>query len=444
MARFHDSGTICSANKRACPLGLSDGDHIDADSVQDFQAKLAEKMESQGESFGTTSKTTATKPKDPYADDPAVAKAQERYDSIVESLNQVEYSNALGDARMKAQRELNAARQAAKEKAEGTFYIHPQGKVIQVEPDGRVRAFKNGQEIGTSATAEKLAAGYGQWKKDDSGKAEAIIATSKPRTARPMGAKPRTSQTKTSTAPKAEVTPKLTPAEQDALVDSYDDSIRAKNQAYKNMREVVESHAAYDKQHAEAEGRLSYTKYDFSSESYSSVVMPGRNPNPNGHTKVTPTELQTKQMKEAHAAWSLASHNAKYKQTELEEAGLGHRIPDEGNTIRVRTQAQKHLLVDELQGQISDGHWSNSQNNPWQDWSNAKVIVDPKNPGRNFSTRKDNYQLNSKELLSIVGKRMQENVTSKTGKDYSEKEMAADLKDLRAIFKTQRNQVTGD
>lgn len=406
MARFHDSGTICSANKRACPLGLSDGDHIDADSVQDFQAKLAAKMENQGENFGTTSKASATEPKAPGADNPAVDKS--------------------------------------KEKAEGTFYVHPQGKVIQVEPDGRVRAFKNGQEIGTSATAEKLAAGYGQWKKDDSGKAEAIIATSKPRTARPMGAKPGTSQTKTSTAPKVEATPKLTPAEQDALVDSYDEAIKAKAEVYKNVKELVKAHAAYDKEHAEAEGRLSYTKYDFSSASKPSVIIPGRNPNPNGYTKVTPTELQTKQKKESEAAWNLALHNVKSRQTELEEAGLGHRIPDEGNTIRVRTQAQKHLLVDELQGQISDGHWSNSQNNPWQDWSTAKVIVDPKNPGRNFSTRKDNYQLNSKELLSIVGKRMQENVTSKTGKDYSEKEMAADLKDLRTIFKTQRNQVTGD
>lgn len=30
MVRYHDSGTICEATQRACPLGLSDSDHIEA------------------------------------------------------------------------------------------------------------------------------------------------------------------------------------------------------------------------------------------------------------------------------------------------------------------------------------------------------------------------------------------------------------------------------
>lgn len=56
MARYHDTGTVCRAEKRACPLGLSDSDHIEADSVQEFEAKLAERAEAGGNSFGTSSK----------------------------------------------------------------------------------------------------------------------------------------------------------------------------------------------------------------------------------------------------------------------------------------------------------------------------------------------------------------------------------------------------
>lgn len=57
MARYHDSGTICEARLRACPLGLSESDHIEADSKQEFEAKLAEKVASEGDSFGTSSKS---------------------------------------------------------------------------------------------------------------------------------------------------------------------------------------------------------------------------------------------------------------------------------------------------------------------------------------------------------------------------------------------------
>lgn len=61
MARYHDTGTICEATKRACPLGLSDGDHIEADSVQEFEAKLAERADTEGNSFGTSTKAAEAK-----------------------------------------------------------------------------------------------------------------------------------------------------------------------------------------------------------------------------------------------------------------------------------------------------------------------------------------------------------------------------------------------
>lgn len=63
MAKFHDTGTICEATKRACPLGLSDSDHIEAGSIQEFEKKLGEKMAA--ETYGTVkplSSDTASQP----------------------------------------------------------------------------------------------------------------------------------------------------------------------------------------------------------------------------------------------------------------------------------------------------------------------------------------------------------------------------------------------
>lgn len=47
-------------------------------------------------------------------------------------------------------------------------YVHPQGKIVEINPDGTVTAWKNGKQISTSATADKLRAGYGAWKRDHS------------------------------------------------------------------------------------------------------------------------------------------------------------------------------------------------------------------------------------------------------------------------------------
>lgn len=46
MAKYHDSGTICKASKRPCPLG-GDDEHIDAENTQDFEKKLAEKIQAE-------------------------------------------------------------------------------------------------------------------------------------------------------------------------------------------------------------------------------------------------------------------------------------------------------------------------------------------------------------------------------------------------------------
>lgn len=51
-------------------------------------------------------------------------------------------------------------------------YVHPQGKMVEINPDGTVTAWKNGKIIPTSATAEKLRKGHGAWKRDTSNSGE--------------------------------------------------------------------------------------------------------------------------------------------------------------------------------------------------------------------------------------------------------------------------------
>lgn len=46
MPKYHDSGTVCKAGIRACPLGVSDDNHIQASSPKDFEERLAAKYSS--------------------------------------------------------------------------------------------------------------------------------------------------------------------------------------------------------------------------------------------------------------------------------------------------------------------------------------------------------------------------------------------------------------
>lgn len=285
--------------------------------------------------------------------------------------------------------------------AKAERYVHPQGKIAEINPDGSVTAWKDGRVIRTSATAERLRKGYAAWKRDDNS---------------------------------------LTSAEEDALVDKYKSLVVDKKERYEKRKELINKNKAYNDKYADIEGRVSYIDYSRGYENQRTIR--GKNPDPKGFTRVDKTEEQKRAEEKAYNSWRRAVEEEVEVQTELEENGLGDRIPDEGNTIRVRSQAQKWLLEDELKGQISDGYWSNSSNNPYQDWSNAKIIVDPKNPGRNFHTKKDNYQLNSKSLLDMVGDRMRENVREKTNNsNYDDKDMRKDLTDLRDIFKTHRENI---
>lgn len=53
--------------------------------------------------------------------------------------------------------------------AKAERYVHPQGKIVEINPDGSVTAWKNGKIIPTSATADKLRNGHGAWKRDTTG-----------------------------------------------------------------------------------------------------------------------------------------------------------------------------------------------------------------------------------------------------------------------------------
>ncbi len=306
------------------------------------------------------------------------------------------------------------------------IYRHPQGKLIKIDADGNVRAFKDGKELSTSATAEKLRAGYGAWKRDDARAIELPEFANE--------------------GPRATV-PAVDPQE---LQDSYARKLAEVRDAAADSADLYAQHRAYDAKYAEAEGRVDhYAKQPDGRWAY----IKGKNPS-GGHTRIVPSRDQKIERDEMNERLRAAAEAEKNAQTALEEAGLGHTIPDEkavpghsykrGHTIRVNTQAQKWLLVNELQGQISDGKWENTPGNPWEDWTSAKVIVDPRNPGRNFFTTKDNYQLNAKDLLDVVGDRMIEDVRSQTGNaNYGEKDMLKDLADLRKIFKTRRNRIEG-
>jgi hypothetical protein len=74
--------------------------------------------------------------------------------------------------------------------------------------------------------------------------------------------------------------------------------------------------------------------------------------------------------------------------------------------LNVRNARQAALFELELKGQISDGHWENSRGTDWQTWCKVVPVVRPEAVGRDFYVRKDNFNLVSKELLEVVGKRM--------------------------------------
>lgn len=131
--------------------------------------------------------------------------------------------------------------------------------------------------------------------------------------------------------------------------------------------------------------------------------------------------------------------------SDLEDRGLGHAIPDQGKTLRVATKAQKILMEEHIKGQLSDGMWENTKPyDHWKSWTEATVIVDPKNLGKNFYAMKDGYRLNSSELVSIVGGEMVDSVRAAGVGNYDEKKLRNDLAGLSANFKKNRPNHEGD
>ena len=100
-------------------------------------------------------------------------------------------------------------------------------------------------------------------------------------------------------------------------------------------------------------------------------------------------------------------------------------------------ESQKILFDTEIRGQLSDGYWENARpHGHWKPWCHADAIVDAKNPGRSFLVMKENYALDSAELLGWIGDRMIDAVRKGTGNaDYSKRDLKKDLKRMKEIFK---------
>lgn len=79
-------------------------------------------------------------------------------------------------------------------------------------------------------------------------------------------------------------------------------------------------------------------------------------------------------------------------------------------TLAFATAAQLILWNTELRGQLSDGYWENARNaggTPhWRPWCDAKAVVDPANPGRDFFAAREAYNFTAPDLLDVVGDRM--------------------------------------
>lgn len=76
------------------------------------------------------------------------------------------------------------------------------------------------------------------------------------------------------------------------------------------------------------------------------------------------------------------------------------------NTIVFENEIQKILWENEICGQLSDGRWENAR--PWEHWEawcDADVVVG-ENPGRDFSVKRDKYNLTDKILLEAMLYRM--------------------------------------
>jgi hypothetical protein len=75
--------------------------------------------------------------------------------------------------------------------------------------------------------------------------------------------------------------------------------------------------------------------------------------------------------------------------------------------IYFRSFIQKCLWDNELSGQISDGHWENSNNSNYKFWTALDTAVDAAKPRVEAQTYgRVNFNLASSDLLSVVGGRM--------------------------------------
>lgn len=107
------------------------------------------------------------------------------------------------------------------------------------------------------------------------------------------------------------------------------------------------------------------------------------------------------------------------------------------NILAFATLSQVALYEMELIGQISDGHWENARpDGHWEPWCiDIQVIVDPENVGRDFYADKVNYNLTNKDLLEVVGTRMERYVRLALHFGLEQAKVLEDALDLYGDFR---------
>lgn len=129
-------------------------------------------------------------------------------------------------------------------------------------------------------------------------------------------------------------------------------------------------------------------------------------------------------------------------QVALETSGMGHKIRDDEKTLRVSTQEQKWIVEEVLKHEIQKGYWSDMTPSSQNEWLSLKVVVDPRNLGKNFISSKVDFALCSKENMKGLGLRMINSVFKNTEKSkYSVKDLEADLLELEKALMTPRGRV---
>jgi hypothetical protein len=107
------------------------------------------------------------------------------------------------------------------------------------------------------------------------------------------------------------------------------------------------------------------------------------------------------------------------------------------STLYVRTKTQKAIFENELQGQLSDGNWENT-NTDSRLWDcDVRVTNDKSKLGCNFAVRHP-VNFADEDMIGWIGDRMVK-YGSAVNPSYNEKKLVADLNELtKIVFRSRK------